>query len=232
MSHRRSRLPTPSTSPIRGSAPSKSHLDEMRKKYVFFAVHAERSRATGSAMIVPGKEANELYDRMHAEFKTNPKYPRARFPRTKAGKDEYMRKCVVVCDEPAVTKEDYMIHWFTASVALQFISQCALDRSRASRQAIGEALREIDDTLAPDRQPYKPPADAFDAPKLLDWVGLSFTDPATKIHYSVEDAGTSVTTGAYFILQTRDGRREQVSTKAFAKMVAGLPLPSEDSEDP
>ncbi|KAI0054589.1 hypothetical protein BV25DRAFT_1833596 [Artomyces pyxidatus] len=232
MSHRRSRLLTPSTSPVHGAAQSKAHLDEMREKYVFFAVHAERSRATGSAMLVPGKEANELYDRMHTEFKTNPKYPRPRFPRTKAGKDEYMRKCLVVCNEPAVTKEDYMIHWFTASVALQFISQCALDRSRASRQAIGQALREIDDILAPDRQPYKLPADAFDAPKLLDWVGLSFTDPATKIHYSVEDAGTSVTIGAHFVLQTKDGRHEQVPSKDFAKMVAGLSIPSEDSEEP
>ncbi|KAI0057549.1 hypothetical protein BV25DRAFT_1830952 [Artomyces pyxidatus] len=232
MSQRRSRTSDSSTSHIRSVAQRKAHLDAMREKYVFFAVHAERSRANCSASVLPGKESAELYDRMHAEFKSNPRYPKPRFPRTRAGKDEYMRKCLVVCDEPAVTKEDYMIHWFTASVAMQFVSHCALDKSRASQKALGQALREIDDILAPDRQPYKPPADAFDAPQLLDWVGLSFTDPATKIHYSVEDAGTSVTIGAYFVLQTQDGRREQVSTKDFATMVAGLPIPSEDSEVP
>ncbi|KAI0054585.1 hypothetical protein BV25DRAFT_1903840 [Artomyces pyxidatus] len=232
MSHCRSRLSAHSTSSIRGAAQPKAHVDAMREKYVFFAVHAERSRAKCSASVLPGKDSAELYDLVHTEFKTNPKYPRPRFPTTKAGKDEYMRKCLVVCNELAVTKEDYMIHWFTASVAIQFVSHCALDKSRASQQALGQALKEIDDILTPDRQPYKPPTDAFDAPQLLDWVGLSFTDPATKTHYSVEDAGTCVTIGAYFVLGTRDGRREQVATKDFAKMVAGLPIPSEDSEEP
>ncbi|KAI0057553.1 hypothetical protein BV25DRAFT_1830957 [Artomyces pyxidatus] len=225
MSHRHSGLLTP------GSAEPKSHLDAMREKYVFFAVHAERSRAKCSASVLPGKDTEELYERMHTEFQTNSRFPKPRFPSTRAGKDKYMRKCLAVCNEPAVTKEDYMIHWFTASVAMQFVSQCELDCSRPARKAIGQALREIDDILAPDRQPYKPPADAFDAPQLLDWVGLSFTDPATKIHYSVEDAGTSVTIGAHFVLQTKDGRREQVSTRDFAKMVEGLSIPSEDPEE-
>ncbi|KAI0063094.1 hypothetical protein BV25DRAFT_1824644, partial [Artomyces pyxidatus] len=92
----------------------------------------------------------------------------------------------------------------------------------------GQWNREANAILCPNPKPYHPPVDALYAPDLLDWVGLSFIDPTTKIQYAVADAGTSVTEGAYFVLTTQDGCREQVSTKSFAAMVKDIPMPSDE----
>ncbi|KAI0054586.1 hypothetical protein BV25DRAFT_1996376 [Artomyces pyxidatus] len=204
----------------------------MHEKFVYFTLQAERNRMLVGKSGLPEHEAKALYDRMVHEFYTDPKYPRCDFPRRnqKAARVAYMRKCLAVCREDATTCAAHIIHWVTATIALQFILTVELTGSREHNLLVAQWNKEAQKVLCPNPKPYQPPVDAFAAPQLLDWVGLSFTDPTTKVLYAVEDAGTSVTSGAYFVLQTEDGRREQVPTERFASMVKGIPIPTDEDD--
>ncbi|KAI0057548.1 hypothetical protein BV25DRAFT_1902626 [Artomyces pyxidatus] len=234
MSSRRSRssLPATLTPPIRSATNAKAHLEDMHEKFVYFTLQAERNRMLAGSSGLPEPEAKALYDRMVHEFNTNPKFPRCEFPpkTKKAARVAYMRKCLAVCREDATTTEAHTLHWITATIALQFIMTIELTHSREHNLLVTQWNKEAQRILYPEPKPYQPPVDAFDAPQLLDWVGLSFTHPTTKVRYEVEDAGTSVTSGTYFVLQTEDGQREQMPTERFASMVKGIPIPADDDD--
>ncbi|KAI0054832.1 hypothetical protein BV25DRAFT_1843379 [Artomyces pyxidatus] len=199
---------------------------DLREKYIWYSVHSEQSRAQIDPNGVPSDDAEALYNRTREEFESNPKYPNSKFPTEEKGKAEFWHKCESVCKAHATSADEHLLHWFTAALAMQFIDRELGDE----RGVLADAHKEVWRILHPNAEvkPYVPPADAFKGVHLLDWVGLSFTHPASNVRYLVEDAGTSALEGSYFELMTEDGQRTRVPSEQFEKMVEGISIPDEE----
>ncbi|KAI0313266.1 hypothetical protein OF83DRAFT_1142211 [Amylostereum chailletii] len=223
------------------SARTDPHLDELHRKFIFYSF---RSQVVGDLLrervsrdVVAGLYATAMRD-----FSDTSRYP-GNVPATNAAEaTEFWRKCSAVC--PAEGPGEDPLGWARQRLACSLAGQCIMNEelpktSAANTNLCGQWMDEVSAMIANKlgvniANLRGPRPGVFGQTRLLDWVGFPFRFTGKDkrvVEYLVEDGGTTVSQGPFFILRDKaTGMRKEVSANEFEQMVKGLAIPIAPSD--
>ncbi|KAI0315109.1 hypothetical protein OF83DRAFT_1133580 [Amylostereum chailletii] len=229
----RSHLPTPTSSPTHERISRSDPIKDLHDKYVFYAMRMHDSTIKIQEHIAEA-DRKALYDAVTAEFNTSSNYPTpASTPKDLEGHsfDDFWRKCGALCPpELGNDPRGWCQQYFASFLAMQFIMNQRDEAAGIDINAWREEIHVIlASTLSGNVPVNEPRPGVLGQARLLDWVGSSFIGK-NGVKYLVQDGGTTVANGPFYMLCDPDGELTKVSANEFEKMVEGqeIPVPKVD----